>query len=137
MTNPRRLAWFPLLPLRPGSSPRLPGQGHTTAKHFGFWFSWSYLVERAGETPASINNRKLGACWTRKNYASCLWLDGPTVLSLGDIPFVRAFNAPGHISVAIIHFVNLLHTGERFFQLTHSLVSQAEIVNDLLLHRVH
>src|SRR6266481_2408689 len=51
MTNPRRLACFRLWPLRPGSSPRLPAQGYTTAKRFGFGFSCFYLVERAGGHP--------------------------------------------------------------------------------------
>jgi hypothetical protein len=38
------------------------------------------LVERAGDTPASINNRKLGTGWTRENYASWLWFAGPAFL---------------------------------------------------------
>src|SRR5215208_4675361 len=71
MTNHRRLEWCRRLwPVRPGSAPRMPEQEYKTAKQFGFWFSWLYLVERAGEIPASINNRNPGTDWTRKNYAS-------------------------------------------------------------------
>src|SRR5436305_5099261 len=137
MTNRRRLeSCRQLWPLRPGSALQLPEQEYKTAKQFDFWFSWFYLVERVGVSPASINNRNLGCDWTRKNYASSLWFAGLGALS-GDMLSVRTFNAPGHISVAIIHFVNLFHASERFFELTHSLVDQAEIVQYLLLHRVH
>src|SRR4249919_459865 len=67
MTNRCPLEWRRRLwPLRPGSVLRLSEQEYKTAKQFGFWFSWFYLVERAGDTPASINNRKLGVGWTRK-----------------------------------------------------------------------
>src|SRR4051812_41163211 len=70
MTNRPRLEWCQRLwPVRPGSAPRLPEREYKSAEQFGFWFSWFYSVERVGDTPASINNRKLGACWTRKNYA--------------------------------------------------------------------
>src|SRR5262245_36631106 len=87
------------------------------------------------DTPASNTNRRRPACWTRKNYTSCL--RRPGALRFGDISVVRAFDALGHITVTIIHFVNLLHTGEGFFDITHSLISLAEIVHDLLLHLVH
>src|SRR6476661_5868133 len=55
MTNRCRLEWCRRLwPLRPGSAPRLPEQEYKTAKQFGFWFSWFYLVERAGDIPAQL-----------------------------------------------------------------------------------
>src|SRR5262249_3823951 len=52
-------------------------------------------------------------------------------------PLVRAFDPVGHIFVAVIHFINLLHAVERFFPLAHFVVNDAEVVDDLLFRRVH
>src|SRR4029453_12684289 len=113
-----------LWPLRPGSRRRLPGRGYTIAKQFGFWFSWLYLVEPPGTPPASITNRKRPARWTRENYGSPL-VCYPANSGSRNILLIRAFDALGNVTVTIIHFVDLLHTGEGFFQVPRSLVNQA------------
>src|SRR4029077_9142783 len=89
-------------------------------------------LTRRGEPSLKYKSKAAGSLDAKKIGRSAF-----AALSTGDIPVVRAFDALGNVAVAIVHLVNLFHTGEGFFQIPRSLVNQAEIVPNLLLHLVH
>ena len=50
---------------------------------------------------------------------------------------VGTFHPFGHITVAVIHLINQLHTLDGPFLLGHLLVNKAKVINDVLFHAIH
>ena len=50
---------------------------------------------------------------------------------------VGTFHPFGHIAIAVIHFVNLLHTLDGLFLLVHLLINKSKVVDDVLSDAIH
>src|SRR5256885_16257041 len=115
------MIWF-------GSMPEDPA---TRFRAFAFFWTCesSCHPERSRGIPASVERQASGSLdklgMTGKAIALCLFSP------------VRTFHPRRYIPITVIRLVDLFHRRDGFLGLTHLLVDQPEIVNDLLLHSVH